>query len=116
MIVRKIINNGLLIKLRRSQSEKPLSLRELGEKTKLSTSVIHRIECGKNQNPEIKAVISICEFYDITLFEILESELSSKMMQSYLNKMVANGVIPEVTKNKILAHHHIMINPSSDQQ
>jgi DNA-binding Xre family transcriptional regulator len=118
MAQNKIINNSILIKLRRGYNETPLTLRQASLKMKIDLSALHRMESGSNQSPRIRTVLSICEFYDISLFEILESEISNKMMESYLNKMVAQGVIPEITKNKILSHHKIMVSAdrSSGQQ
>jgi hypothetical protein len=113
---KKIINSVLLIKKRKDSFEKPLTLRQASSKMVVGLTALHDLESGTIQNPRLKTLISVCEFYDISLFEILEAELSGKMMEAYLNKMVANGIIPEITKNKMLSYHKIIVSPALNQQ
>lgn len=112
----KLINDTYILKLRKKLTE-DYSLKKIEKKIKIGYSVLHSLEVGKNQNPELKSVLAICQFFDISIFDILDKQVAEKQLIPYLNRLILADVIDEETKKRILAYHEIIpVEQPSHQQ
>lgn len=84
---------GIIFKLYRLR--KGLSQFQLANEVDLSKDYIGRIERGKT-NPTIEIIISICNFLDIDIIQIV-----SKLNQSQLNSIISEtALLEEKFKNQ----------------
>lgn len=58
-------------KLHDAREAKQLSVREVAIETGLTEQTIREIEKGRNKNPTISTVKTLCDFYEIPISEVL---------------------------------------------
>jgi transcriptional regulator with XRE-family HTH domain len=99
-----VINTKKLIKLRTIADESQLSVsRKIG----VSVTTLHKLECGKNQNPCLDSIVKICEFYNISVFDFLDGKTAKSLFVRMIKEWVDEGVIDETTAQKIYKHTFI---------
>lgn len=55
-----------------------LSYRELGELTNINYVTLYYIECGKTPNPQILVIVTLAQFFNISLDEFVNVDLKCK--------------------------------------
>lgn len=59
-------------KILEEREARNLSVREVAIKTGLTEQTIREIEKGRNKNPTIHTVMSLCNFYGISLLDVMD--------------------------------------------
>lgn len=55
-----------------------MSYRELGELTNINYVTLYYIECGKTSNPQILVIVTLAQFFNISLDEFVNVDLKCK--------------------------------------
>lgn len=104
----KILNHTLIAKKRIALTRKNGSLKYVGQKINISPSQLHVIESGKQINPSLITTLEIMEYYNISIFEIIQKQKGKKLLHQFLGQLVFYNVIDEKIKNDILRHYNFL--------
>ena len=58
--------------------KRKLSYRELGALTNINYVTLYYIECGKTPNPQILVIVTLAQFFNISLDEFVNVDLKCK--------------------------------------
>ena len=58
--------------------KRKLSYRELGALTNINYVTLYYIECGKTSNPQILVIVTLAQFFNISLDEFVNVDLKCK--------------------------------------
>ncbi|MCR0201747.1 helix-turn-helix domain-containing protein [[Clostridium] innocuum] len=58
--------------------KRKLSFRELGELTNINYATLYYIESGKTPNPQILVIVTLAQFFNISLDEFVNVDLKCK--------------------------------------
>lgn len=82
-----------------------LSKRALGDMLGVSHTNIKAIESGQTINPSFNFIIEYCRFFNVSPYEIMQTEVGVELLDNYLGKLIKEEIISAEAASKIKEFH-----------
>ena len=109
-------DHSKIYKLRIQKTNKdgtPITRSQLANETGLNQSMPISLENGYRINPSFDTVLILCNYYNVSPYQITQEPMAKEMLSNFLTKMFREGNIdlssPEKCKKSIEEYHFLKI-------